>query len=72
MGSEKNVKKILFLDEKNYGIDGVYNSQHDRIWVINRAEADKRTGVEKNEKFSRKLWFGWDPHERFNIIGNLI
>ena len=29
--------KILFSDEKSFDIDGVYNSQNDRMWAVDRA-----------------------------------
>jgi hypothetical protein len=53
-------RKILFSNEKNFDIDGVYNSQNDRIWAVSRAEADKRGGVKKKRKFSAKVivWLG--------------
>jgi transposase len=37
--------KIIFSDEKMFDIDGVYNSQNDRIWAVNRSEADARGGI---------------------------
>ncbi|CAF4821128.1 unnamed protein product, partial [Rotaria sp. Silwood2] len=37
--------KILFSDEKMFDIDGVYNSQNDRIWAVNRSEADTKGGI---------------------------
>ena len=47
--------KILFSDEKLFDIDGIYNSQNDRIWAIDRAEADIRGGI---VNFRKRLWFG--------------
>ena len=32
--------KILFYDEKMFDIDGVYKSQNDRIWPVDRSETD--------------------------------
>ena len=37
--------KILFSDEKTFDIDGVYNTQNDRIWAVNRDEADEKGGI---------------------------
>ncbi|CAF3476932.1 unnamed protein product [Rotaria socialis] len=47
--------KILFSDEKLFDIDGIYNSQNDRIWAVRRAEADKMDGVKQNRKFPQKV-----------------
>ena len=30
---------FLFSDEKFFDIDGVYNSQNDRVWGVDRADA---------------------------------
>ena len=40
--------RILFSDEKMFAFDGIYNSQNDGIWAINREE--KIGEVEKNSK----------------------
>ena len=37
---EENTMRILFSDEKMFDIDGIYNSQNDRIWAVNRSAAD--------------------------------
>ncbi|CAM2718409.1 unnamed protein product [Rotaria socialis] len=43
-----------------FDIDGMYNSQNDRIWAINRQEADKVGGRKQKRKFSDKImvWLG--------------
>ena len=38
---------ILFSDENYLDIDGVYNSQNDRVWAISRADADEKGGVKQ-------------------------
>ncbi|CAF4426292.1 unnamed protein product, partial [Adineta steineri] len=38
---KETTMKILFSDEKMFDIYGMYNSQNDRIWTVNRQEADK-------------------------------
>ena len=48
--SEKKTMKILFSDEKYSDIDGAYNSQDDRVWVVNRADADEKGGVKQRRK----------------------
>ena len=56
---KENTTNILFLDEKMFDIDGVYNSQNDRIWVVNRAAADIKGGIRRKCKFPQKvLTFG--------------
>ena len=52
--------KILFSDKKRFDIDGVYNLQNDRIWAVNRQEADKAGGRKQKRKFSEKVmvWLG--------------
>ena len=47
--------KILFSDEKMFDIDGVYNSQNDRIWAASRSDADRRNGVHQKRKFPAKV-----------------
>ena len=37
--------RILFSDEKFSDIDGVYNSHNDRVWAVERADADRKGGV---------------------------
>ncbi|CAF2046656.1 unnamed protein product [Rotaria magnacalcarata] len=52
--------KILFSDEKLFGIDGIYNSQNERVWAVDRADADKRGGIKEKRKFPQKVmvWLG--------------
>ena len=52
--------KILFSDEKMFDLDGMYNAQNDRIWAVNRVEADKKGGVKQKRKFPQKVmvWLG--------------
>lgn len=53
-------ERIVFSDEKRFNIDGVYNSQNDRIWAVNRAEADEKGGVHQKRKFPQgvMVWLG--------------
>ena len=57
---KEDTMKFLFSDEKMFDIDGVYNSQNDRIWVVNRTEANNRGGVRQKRKFPQKVmvWLG--------------
>ncbi|CAF5160296.1 unnamed protein product, partial [Rotaria magnacalcarata] len=38
-----------------FGIDGVYNSQNERIWAVNRAEADAKDGIKRKRKYPQKV-----------------
>ncbi|KAL4500781.1 hypothetical protein ABPG72_020015 [Tetrahymena utriculariae] len=52
--------KILFSDEKQFEIDGVYNTQNDRIGAVDRAQADLKGGIFQKQKFPQKVmvWIG--------------
>jgi len=45
-------ERILFSDEKWFTSNGVYNRQNDRIWAVNRGEADGNGGVHQKKKFA--------------------
>lgn len=57
---KEDTTKILFLDEKTFDIDAVYNFQNDRIWAANRSEADIKGGIRQKRKFPQKImvWLG--------------
>jgi transposase len=57
---KEDTLKILFSDEKMFDLDGIYNAQNDRVWAVNREEADKRGGVKQKRKFPQKVmvWLG--------------
>ena len=42
---QENIMKILFSGEKMFDIDGIYNSQNDRLWAVNRSVADTKSGL---------------------------
>ena len=44
--------KILFSDEKYFDIDDVYDSENDRVWAVNCADADERSDVKQRQKHS--------------------
>ena len=48
---KEDTMKTLFSDEKLFDIDGIYNSQNDRIC----AEADIKGGIRQIRKFSHKV-----------------
>ena len=47
--------KIPFSDEKMFDIDGVYNSQNERIWAANCMEADAKDGIKRRRKYPQKV-----------------
>ena len=47
--------RILFSDEKFVDIDGVYDSQNDRVWAGDRADANKKCGIKQRRKFPSKV-----------------
>ena len=53
--NKNDLRKWLFSDEKQFDIDGVYNSQNIRIWAPSRAEANTRGGVKKTRKFPARV-----------------
>ena len=47
--------RILASDEKMFNLDGIYNSQNDRIWAVNREEANRRNRKKQQRKFPQKV-----------------
>ena len=47
--------RILFSDEKTFDLDGIYNSENDRIWAVNREEANRRGGKKQQGKFVQEV-----------------
>ena len=43
-----------------FDIDGVYNSQNERIWAPSRAHMDAKGGIKQIQKFPKKVmvWLG--------------
>ena len=46
---KRKTLKILFFNEKLFGIDGVYNTQNDRIWTVNRDKANQKGGIHQRK-----------------------
>ena len=46
---------ILFSDEKFFDIDGVYSSQNDRVWAVDRADVDKKGDIKQRRNFPWKV-----------------
>ena len=57
---KEDTLRILFSDEKIFDLDGMYNAQNDRVWAINREEADKKGGVKQQREFPQRVmvWLG--------------
>ena len=41
---KKNTMKILFSDDI-FDLDGIYNSENNRIWAVNHPAADTKGGI---------------------------
>lgn len=43
-----------------FDLDGMYNAQNDRVWALDREDADKKGGIKKKRKFPTKVmvWLG--------------
>ena len=52
--------RILFSNEKFFDSDGVYTSQNDRVWTVDRADVDEKGGIQQRRKFPQKVmvWLG--------------
>jgi hypothetical protein len=57
---KEDTMRILFSDEKMFDLDGIYNSQNQRIWAVSRDEADEKGGIKMRQKFPQKVmvWLG--------------
>ena len=38
-----------------FGLDGIYNSQNDRIWAVNREQANRRNEKEQQGNFAEVM-----------------
>ena len=57
---KEDTMRILFSDEKIFDLDGMYNSQNQRIWASSRDEADEKGDIKEKQKFPQKVmvWLG--------------
>ena len=53
--TKDDTRRWLFSDEKFFDLDGVYNSQNDRVWAASREEADEKGGLHEKTKFPQKV-----------------
>ena len=58
--SKEDIKKWLVIDEKYFDLDGIYDSQNDRVLAANRQEADRKGGFHQKTKHPEKVmvWLG--------------
>ena len=52
--SKEDTMRILFSDEKMFDVDGICTNQNDRIWAVNREEANRRSRKKTATKVCRK------------------
>ena len=57
---KEDAMRILFSGEKFSDIDGVYNSQNDQMWAVDRADANEKGSIKQRRKFPSKVmvWLG--------------
>ena len=53
--SKDGTKKWLVTDEKYFDLDGIYNSQNDRVWIASREQADRKDGFRQKTKRPGKV-----------------
>ena len=51
---KEDTMRILFSNEKMFDLGSIYNSENDRIWAVNREEANRRGGKKTARKVSTK------------------
>ena len=61
---KENTMKIVFSDEKMFDLNGIYNSENDRIWAGNRERANRRAGKKYQGKFAEKVMVGYPYVQR--------
>ena len=52
---KEDTMRIVFPDEKMFDLDGIHNSENDRIWTVNREGANRRGGKKQQRKFPQKV-----------------
>ena len=52
---KEDTMRFLFSDEKMFDIDGVYNSQNDRVWAVDKEDAERKGRVKQRRKFPTKV-----------------
>ena len=52
---KEDTTRILFSDEKMFDLDGIDNSENDRIWAVNKEKANQRGRKRQQGKFPQKV-----------------
>ena len=52
---KEDTMRILFSDEKIFDLGDIYNCENDRIWTVNREEANLRGGKKQQGKIAEKV-----------------
>ena len=52
---KEDTMRIFLSDEKFFNINGVYNSQNDRVWAIGRDDADKNGDIRQRQRFPQEI-----------------
>ena len=55
---KEDTMRILFSDEKMFDLNGIYINENDRIWTVNREEANRTDGKSSKESLQKKGWYG--------------
>ena len=58
--SKEDSNKCLFADEKYFALDGIYNSENERVWAPSREESDRKSGFHQKTKHGGNVmvWLG--------------
>ena len=48
---KEETMRMLFSDEKFFDVDDVYNSKNDRVWAVDRADANEKGDIQQRRKF---------------------
>ena len=52
---KEDTVRILFSDEKFFDVDGIYNSQNDRMRAVSSVDTNKKGGMQQRQKFLQKV-----------------
>jgi len=53
--SKTQTMRFVFSDDKIFTVVGVLNRQNERVWAVNRAEADRNGGIHRANKFPERI-----------------
>ena len=61
---ERKHSENPFFEEKMSDLDGIYNSENDYIWAVNREKENWRGGKNNKENFHKRGWYGYPYTQR--------